>query len=40
MFDPVTFIDELEPLAEVDQKAVMGANLARLMHVDPVAKAI
>jgi len=40
MFDPVTFIDELEPLAEVDQKAIMGANLARLMHVDPAAKAI
>src|SRR6266567_4222238 len=40
MFDPVTFIDELEPLAGVDQKAIMGANLARLMHVDPAAKAI
>jgi predicted TIM-barrel fold metal-dependent hydrolase len=40
MFDPVTFVDELEPLAEAVQKAVMGANLARLMHVDPVAKAI
>ena len=40
MFDPVTFIDELEPLPEADQKAIMGANLAKLMHVDPTAKAI
>ncbi len=40
MFDPVTFIDELEPLTEDEQKAIMGANLAKLMHVDPTAKAI
>jgi predicted TIM-barrel fold metal-dependent hydrolase len=40
MFDPVTFIDELEPLPEAAQKAIMGANLAKLMHVDPTAKAI
>jgi predicted TIM-barrel fold metal-dependent hydrolase len=40
MFDPVTFIDELETLPEHDQKAIMGANLARLMQVDPAVKAI
>jgi predicted TIM-barrel fold metal-dependent hydrolase len=40
MFDPVTFIDELEPLPEAAQKAIMGANLAKLMHVDPALKAV
>jgi predicted TIM-barrel fold metal-dependent hydrolase len=40
MFDPVTFIDELETLPETDQKSIMGANLAKLMGVDPAAKAV
>jgi hypothetical protein len=40
MFDPVTFIDELETLPEADQKSIMGANLAKLMGVDPTAKAV
>jgi predicted TIM-barrel fold metal-dependent hydrolase len=40
MFDPVTFVDELETLPAGDQKAIMGANLAKLMHVDPALKAI
>jgi predicted TIM-barrel fold metal-dependent hydrolase len=40
MFDPVTFIDELETLPEADQRAIMGANLAGLMGVDPTAKAL
>jgi predicted TIM-barrel fold metal-dependent hydrolase len=40
MFDPVTFIDELETLPEADQRAIMGANLARLMGADPTAKAL
>jgi hypothetical protein len=31
MFDPVTWIDELETLPEADQWAIMGGNLARLM---------
>jgi predicted TIM-barrel fold metal-dependent hydrolase len=38
LFDPVTFVDELEGLPEDDKRKVMGANLARLMGVDPVAK--
>ncbi|HVB44896.1 MAG TPA: amidohydrolase family protein [Streptosporangiaceae bacterium] len=40
MFDPVTFIDELDSLPEDDQKAIMGANLAKLMGVDPALKAL
>jgi predicted TIM-barrel fold metal-dependent hydrolase len=39
LFDPVTFVDELDGLSEEDKHKVMGANLARLMGVDPVAKA-
>ena len=37
--DPVTFVDELEGLPDQDKRKVMGGNLARLMGVDPVAKA-
>jgi predicted TIM-barrel fold metal-dependent hydrolase len=40
MFDPVTFIDELETLPEHEQRAIMGGNLARLMGVDPMASAL
>jgi predicted TIM-barrel fold metal-dependent hydrolase len=39
LFDPVTFVDELDGLPEEDKRKVMGANLAKLMGVDPVAKA-
>jgi len=40
MFDPVTWVDELEDLKLADQAAIMGGNLARLMGVDPTAKAL
>ena len=40
MFDPVTWVDELEDLAFADQASIMGGNLARLMGVDPTAKAL
>jgi predicted TIM-barrel fold metal-dependent hydrolase len=40
MYDPVTWIDELETLTEADQAAIMGGNLAKLMGVDPTAKVI
>jgi hypothetical protein len=40
MFDPVTFIDELDELALDEQKLIMGANLASVMGVDPLLKAI
>ena len=33
MFDPVTWVDELEPLPEEDQAKIMGGNLAKLMKV-------
>ncbi|WP_155981360.1 amidohydrolase family protein [Nocardia sp. BMG111209] len=40
MFDPVTWVDELEELKLDDRKKIMGANLAGLMGIDPLAKAI
>jgi predicted TIM-barrel fold metal-dependent hydrolase len=40
MFDPVTFIDELDELPLDEQKLIMGANLASVMGVDPLLKAI
>jgi hypothetical protein len=40
MFDPVTWVDELETLPLGDQRAIMGGNLAKLMGVDPAAKVI
>jgi predicted TIM-barrel fold metal-dependent hydrolase len=40
MFDPLTWVDELETLSVADQAAIMGGNLARLMGVDPAAKAV
>ncbi len=33
LFDPVTWVDELEGLEEADQAKIMGGNLAKLMKV-------
>jgi predicted TIM-barrel fold metal-dependent hydrolase len=33
MYDPITFVDELDGLAVADQAKVMGGNLARLLRV-------
>jgi predicted TIM-barrel fold metal-dependent hydrolase len=40
MFDPLTWVDELETLPVADQAAIMGGNLAKLMGVDPTAKKV
>jgi hypothetical protein len=40
MFDPITWVDELETLPVDQQAAIMGGNLAKLMGVDPAAKAV
>jgi predicted TIM-barrel fold metal-dependent hydrolase len=40
MFDPITWVDELETLSVADQAAIMGGNLAKLMGVDPAAKVV
>jgi hypothetical protein len=40
MFDPITWVDELEGLPVSEQAAIMGGNLAKLMGVDPTAKAV
>ena len=34
MYDPVTFVDEIEELSPADQAKIMGGNLARIMKVD------
>jgi predicted TIM-barrel fold metal-dependent hydrolase len=34
LFDPVTWVDELDGLPVADQAAIMGGNLARLMGVE------
>jgi predicted TIM-barrel fold metal-dependent hydrolase len=36
MYDPVSFVDQLEGMSEEDKAKVMGGNLARIMKV-PVA---
>ena len=33
MYDPITFVDELEGISQADQAKVMGGNLARIMKV-------
>jgi len=33
MFDPITFVDEIDELPEADQAKIMGGNLANLMKV-------
>jgi predicted TIM-barrel fold metal-dependent hydrolase len=33
MYDPITFVDEIDELSEEDQAKVMGGNLAKLMRV-------
>lgn len=38
MFDPLTFIDELDSLTPGQQAKIMGGNLATLMGVDPLEK--
>ena len=38
MFDPLTFIDDLDELSAQDQKKVMGGNLAGLLGFDPDVK--
>ncbi|HET6811578.1 MAG TPA: amidohydrolase family protein [Acidimicrobiales bacterium] len=33
MYDPITFVDEIEELSEDEQAKIMGGNLARIMNV-------
>ena len=40
LFDPVTWVDELETLPVEEQSLIMGGNLASVMGVDPLAKAL
>jgi predicted TIM-barrel fold metal-dependent hydrolase len=37
MYDPITFVDEIEDLSEEDQAKIMGGNLARIMKVGVAA---
>ena len=38
--DPLTFLDEIEPLSEEDKAKIMGGNLSKLMGYDPSEKAL
>ena len=40
LFDPVTWVDELETLPLEEQRLIMGGNLAAVMGVDPLVKAL
>src|SRR5258708_34247993 len=40
MFDPVTFIDELEPLPQADHQPLMRATPSTPMQVHPTPKAV
>ncbi|OHV32760.1 MULTISPECIES: amidohydrolase family protein [Pseudofrankia] len=40
LFDPVTFIDEIDGLPEPAQRKIMGGNLSTIMGVDPLAKVL
>jgi predicted TIM-barrel fold metal-dependent hydrolase len=37
LFDPVTWVDELDGLTIEDQRKIMGGNLAKLAHFEPLA---
>jgi predicted TIM-barrel fold metal-dependent hydrolase len=38
--DPLTFVDEIEPLSEGDKAKIMGGTLSKLMKVDPTEKVV
>ena len=38
LFDPVTFVDEIEGLSDEDQAKIMGGNLAKLMGVEATTR--
>ena len=40
LYDPVTWVDEIDELAKEDQAKIMGGNLATLMGIDPAQGAL
>jgi predicted TIM-barrel fold metal-dependent hydrolase len=38
--DPLTFLDEIEPLSEEDKAKIMGGTLSKLMKCDPAEKLV
>jgi predicted TIM-barrel fold metal-dependent hydrolase len=40
LFDPDTFVDEIDGLNAEDQAKIMGGNLAEIMGVDPASSAL
>ncbi|WP_197028885.1 amidohydrolase family protein [Blastococcus sp. URHD0036] len=38
--DPLSFVDEIEPLPEADKAQIMGSTLAKLMKCDPTEKLV
>jgi predicted TIM-barrel fold metal-dependent hydrolase len=40
LYDPLSFLEEIEPLPETDKAKIMGGNLSKLMQCDPTVKVI
>ncbi|MCK9877880.1 hypothetical protein MXD59_19215 [Frankia sp. Ag45/Mut15] len=40
LFDPVAFIDEIDTLSTDGRRKIMGANLAKVMGIDPSVKVL
>ena len=38
--EPLSFLEEIEPLAEVDKAKIMGGTLSKLMQCDPTEKVV
>jgi predicted TIM-barrel fold metal-dependent hydrolase len=38
--DPLSFVDEIEPLSEEDKAKIMGGTLSKLMQCDPTEKVV
>ncbi len=40
LFDPLSFLEEIEPLPEADKAKIMGGTLSKLMQCDPTEKVV
>jgi hypothetical protein len=38
--EPLSFLEEIEPLPEVDKAKIMGGTLSALMQCDPTEKMV
>ena len=40
LYDPLSFLEEIEPLSETDKAKIMGGTLSKLMQCDPTEKVV